>query len=891
MSELENQFEEFFKTVFKDREGSPQKPFYYQQELALNDSLPSLVNAPTGAGKTNAVLGAWLWRRLGNPQSVGRRLVYCLPMRTLVEQTRDIAEKAIERLKQTFPQRFKDLKVYVQMGGDVHNDWEHHPEQECILIGTQDMLLSRALNRGYALSRFKWPVHFGLLNNDCLWVFDEIQLMGSGLAASTQLEAFRRMLGSFGNTQTIWMSATVKQDWLATVDIDTEQDFRGEPPFDIAREESPALRAVMFAEKIVHETKLKAGEFEKTAKKVLATHQRESRTLIVVNTVKRAIGLHRALKEVLAGKKPAPELVLIHSRFRPPDRKEVISRLLADPTGEGTIIVSTQVVEAGVDVTARTLFTELAPWPSLVQRFGRCNRRGTDEDATLYWIDVKSSDVQPYDEEDLKLARERLKDLEGNQAGPERLREYLETLDAKVRDKLLRYEHIYVIRQHDLHGLFSTEPDLAGGYTDVSMFVRNIERESDVYVYWRDFKDEPASNEPPPSRIELCSVRWLDLKSFLGKKGVAWQWNTEGGKGKGQWEPRRAEDIRPGMTLLLATRQGGYHKDFGWTGSASDKPLAWIDPQNIKPQESLADELPSLIEHGWWSVENHLRDTRAEAVDLIKQIQFDGELWKTCGQSVILAAWWHDVGKTLEPWWRAAEKQIEELKTKAREFLTAHPDGDAAELVKSFLLQLEAHSVTETLWAKFPSLDEALKRSGLSAKTCKWLKKEIDVRFLPGVRHEAASALAAWQEWQNKVTGWNALAVYLVICHHGKVRTVLRSTRSGDDVFGIKPEATLPALAEWLASERLLDLRPKAFGAVGEWDEAQNQFSLMMPSWVGMVAELLGPELTDDPDPISAVPESEPRNLGPFRLAFLESLIRAADVRASRLPGKGGSND
>ena len=38
--------------------------------------------------------------------------------------------------------------------------------------------LSRALNRGYGMSRYRWPMHFGLLNNDCLWVLDETQLMG-----------------------------------------------------------------------------------------------------------------------------------------------------------------------------------------------------------------------------------------------------------------------------------------------------------------------------------------------------------------------------------------------------------------------------------------------------------------------------------------------------------------------------------------------------------------------------------------------------------------------------------------------------------------------------------------------------------------------------------------
>ncbi len=53
-------------------------------------------------------------------------------------------------------------------GGEESGDWDMHPEKEAILIGTQDMLVSRALNRGYGMSRYRWPMHFGLLNNDAL---------------------------------------------------------------------------------------------------------------------------------------------------------------------------------------------------------------------------------------------------------------------------------------------------------------------------------------------------------------------------------------------------------------------------------------------------------------------------------------------------------------------------------------------------------------------------------------------------------------------------------------------------------------------------------------------------------------------------------------------------
>ena len=83
---------------------------------------------------------------------------------------------------------------------------------------------SRALNRGYAASRFHWPIDFGLLNNDCLWVFDEPQLMANGVSTSAQLAGLRQALGTFGECPSVWMSATLEPGWLDTI------DFRGKFP-------------------------------------------------------------------------------------------------------------------------------------------------------------------------------------------------------------------------------------------------------------------------------------------------------------------------------------------------------------------------------------------------------------------------------------------------------------------------------------------------------------------------------------------------------------------------------------------------------------------------------------------------------------------------------------
>ena len=189
-----------------------QQPYSYQVRLAEATYWPDLLEAPTGAGKTEAIVLAWLWRRWYAPPAVQantpRRLAYCLPMRVLVEQTRNRITRWLENLG-----RASEVGLHILMGGESVLDWDLQPEQEAILIGTQDMLISRALNRGYAISRARWPLPYALLNNDCLWVYDEVQLMGSGLATTAQFAAFRSLLGTLGNCPSLWVSATLRKDW------------------------------------------------------------------------------------------------------------------------------------------------------------------------------------------------------------------------------------------------------------------------------------------------------------------------------------------------------------------------------------------------------------------------------------------------------------------------------------------------------------------------------------------------------------------------------------------------------------------------------------------------------------------------------------------------------
>ena len=123
-----------FSTFFSRATGH--QPYPYQAALATCPVLPQLMDIPTGLGKTAAVILAWLWRRFGGTGIEGltstqvtadapRRLVYCLPMRVLVEQTAESARQWIENLISSglIPTERKP-EVYVLMGGEIDRDWD-----------------------------------------------------------------------------------------------------------------------------------------------------------------------------------------------------------------------------------------------------------------------------------------------------------------------------------------------------------------------------------------------------------------------------------------------------------------------------------------------------------------------------------------------------------------------------------------------------------------------------------------------------------------------------------------------------------------------------------------------------------------------------------------------
>lgn len=889
-----------FADLFREATGKPdQCPFPYQERFATDTAdCPEVVHAPTGTGKTATAILGWLWRRRFHPdlavrKATPRRLVYCLPMRVLVEQTFGEAVRWLHQLglldappdfTPDGPAGVKEyrpilgpgtadrLAVHLLMGGEPRRDWDLFPERDAVLIGTQDMLLSRALNRGYGMGRFRWPMHYGLLNTDCLWVFDEVQLMSTGLATSTQLQAFRQTQpGSDGtgrSVKSVWMSATLLQSWF-----DKSPDFRDRVPkpttlgLTQADYDAPGLGVRWVAEKPVKPADVSADDPRAVCEFVSRVHVPGSLTLVIVNTVDRSRQLLEGVRHLYGlekrkpkwwGKEPnpavnaagVPDLKLIHSRFRPAERAAWMGWLTDDPSKlppGGRIVVSTQVVEAGVDLSARTLVTELAPWPSLVQRFGRCNRRGEfgtkiGNSAQVFWIGVPTktdggkgkkrseSLAPPYTDAELNAAQQHLANLPD--AGLRSLQRFFDDLrenQPAELDTLFPYSPAHVVRRKDAVELFDTTPDLAGNDIDVSRFIRDGD-ELDVQVFWRLAAPRPDWSKAElrrqaPRREELCPVSFVAFRDqFLREGRTAYRLDTLDGR----WKRATGEGVFPGQVYWIPADQGGYDRNLGWSPAVTPLAPGLILPPPEPDPATRPDtgyDADEWSEGSWQTVAEHTDRVVVELGRVARNLSLTDDEREVLS----VAARWHDCGKAHDTFQRAILRPTEF----AGRLLAKAPDG---------------------CWTDYDRTH---------------------------FRHELASALAVLAllarpdavppDWKKLATGDGRadLAVYLIAAHHGKVRLSIRSLpgekRPGNPgklfARGVWHGDRLPpeGVAEVdlgggvTAPAVLLDLTPMQLGA-----DADGR-----PSWA---ERMLG--VRD--------------RLGPFRTAYLEAILRAADMRASR---------
>lgn len=393
------------------------KPRDFQVRVAASEDPITVVTAGCGNGKT---IAAYLWARR---VAVGRRLAFCYPTTgTTTAGFADylLAQTDLERLLlhsracvdvESFGRSPDDDDPLEFWARDVLERWSAH-----VVACTADTVLGLMMNWRAAMASLPlWA--------KCCFVFDEVHSYDRALFGA--LLAFLSVVRAPILLMTASLSPA-RRDALSKVLGRPVEAIEGDP--DIER----ALRYT-----------ISAGEVSDTLRKTIDAVGRNEKVLWIVNTVARAQAMYQHLREALE----ADAVSVYHSRFRYRDRVDRQAEVIARFRGRaGFVVVATQVCEMSLDLSADLLVTELAPYPSLVQRLGRLNRRDPIplNPRPCIWLEPGevafelghplNNNTQPYQQAELDGARSVLERLAAQPLSQRDLAEMLAGLEEPAYD-------------------------------------------------------------------------------------------------------------------------------------------------------------------------------------------------------------------------------------------------------------------------------------------------------------------------------------------------------------------------------------------------------------------------------------------------------------------------
>lgn len=321
---------------------------------SVNKSHISILDMPTGSGKTLCSLKLAL-------ESGKKRIIYVIPYTSIIEQTANKFEKM-----------FGDVLPVLQHHSNYSYDGNTEEEKKTVekLKRTCEnwdapLIITTSVQFFQSIYHYKGSALRKLHNlRDSVIVFDEIHLIPT--------ELLRPCLKAVGyitkylNSEALFLSATMP---------------------DYSKLFDKFLPDVNYNKLVTDRTNFKyfkKCEYKDMGKTTLETiaenASRCKNALIVVNAKKTAAELYNLVQG---------EKYHLSANMTPAHRSRVIEVVRNKlENGEHITVVSTSLVEAGVDLDFNTVFRQLSGLDSILQAGGRCNREGKDDKGYVYVFDI-----------------------------------------------------------------------------------------------------------------------------------------------------------------------------------------------------------------------------------------------------------------------------------------------------------------------------------------------------------------------------------------------------------------------------------------------------------------------------------------------------------------------
>jgi len=664
----------------------------------LMDGKNVIVQAPTGTGKTRAALSPYFhnldrYAEDSFPIEAPLPLTcrYAVPMRVLATQfEREYHDyfRALDRRGTDLNRRYGDklgLKLPAIQTGEAPDD----PKFESPLtFCTIDQLLASFIGTPYSLSPGQANLNVGAVAGSYL-VLDEFHLypLEKGSGARLTALAMLRMLGEL--CRFVVMTATFSTHLLE----------------ELGRLLNAEVVRVMDEEQLTtmmqgRQRVLRCTEELMTAQAILAAHAvaRErgaGASLVVCNTVARAQQMYVWLKEALKeqGLRNQTQLELLHSRFTPEDRQGKSEQLEAwlgegawrggqytgSDRGSDTIIVATQVVEVGLNISAGLLHTELAPATSVIQRAGRCARfQQQFGEVIVYPVQPKDDgkvSYKPYDGGLCERTWTKLSEMAGGAGAVFGFKEEQDLIDAvhSPEDRQL-LEH-FVGSEEQVRRTI-TETLNSHAYGAASQLIRRVssvsvvihdepEREITTNPFsWQSFQLHPATLQGAWGRLqERRGGEWVMKQLVPGGEASGQSEDDKDREAVYSWDTVSSAVAIPGsLRLALPSEIATYDRELGFrllleNGVETTRWVSGPTEQKRKDRHWRSGRQASYVEHIRGLMRAYDWSVRRELAWVASRLEEslglpDGSL----DEALRLAIACHDIGKLAVDWQRWAHE-------------------------------------------------------------------------------------------------------------------------------------------------------------------------------------------------------------------------------------------
>ncbi len=482
------------------------EPYDYQKKVAdlLLSGKNVILSVPTGAGKTWASIMPFLFAKQNNRNDYPQKMIYSLPLRTLANSIYNDINVTLnnETVQTIYPELNKLLSIQT---GEYSDDPYFEKE---IIFSTIDQSLSNFLCFPLPISPRQANINAGSLIGSYL-VFDEFHLLDPKLSMATSLGMIK-MLKNL--CRVCIMTATLTDDYIQFIkkELGFEVVSLNDFPEDV--EKINSLRPVK--DKTIKKSITVCSNRTINAQYILDKHK--NKTIIICNRVETAQNLYIELEKI---KTNETTLLCIHSRYFDIDRKQQEQKIKEyfgkGNTQKNAILIATQVIEAGMDISCDIMHTEVSPINSFLQRAGRC-ARFANEYGDIFMYDVLNIE----EKEKIKIETDDKKDKAEIKKLNNKYLPYDKELCEKSLIELSKYnsidENIALVLVNNV--LKEDEKQ------KIDCITANLFNLSKIRESWNDCNKNHYRETIRD--IQSIEIALIDLENFKEKKIIPWKYET-----------------------------------------------------------------------------------------------------------------------------------------------------------------------------------------------------------------------------------------------------------------------------------------------------------------------------------------------------------------------------